>query len=106
TVRPSMQRLGATYNKEIHMSDKKTSVFGIYSNLAQAERAVDALIPNGFSNDDISVLAPDRQGTKDFAHEKHTKAPEGATTGMAAGGALGGTLGLLRGARALASSRP
>jgi hypothetical protein len=84
------------------MSDKKTSVFGIYSNLTQAERAVDGLVRGGFSNDDISVLAPDQQGTKDFAHEKHTKAPEGATTGMAAGGALGGTLGLLAGVGALA----
>ena len=84
------------------MSDKKTSVFGIYPNLTQAERAVDALVPRGFSNDDISVLAPDQRGTKDFAHEKHTKAPEGATTGMAAGGALGGTLGLLAGVGALA----
>jgi hypothetical protein len=84
------------------MSDKKTSVFGIYPNLTQAERAVDALVRGGFSNDDISVLAPDQQGTKDFAHEKHTKAPEGATTGMAAGGALGGTLGLLAGIGALA----
>ena len=84
------------------MSDKKTSVFGIYANLTQAERAVDALGRGGFSNDDLSVLAPDQQGTKDFAHEKHTKAPEGATTGMAAGGALGGTLGLLAGVGALA----
>jgi hypothetical protein len=84
------------------MSDKKVSVFGIYPSLAQAERAVDALVHGPFSNDDISVLAPDRQGTKDFAHEKHTKAPEGATTGVAAGGALGGTLGLLAGVGALA----
>jgi hypothetical protein len=84
------------------MSDKKISVFGIYPNLTQAERAVDALVRSSFSNDDISVLAPDQQGTKDFAHEKHTKAPEGATTGMAAGGALGGTLGLLAGIGALA----
>jgi hypothetical protein len=84
------------------MSDKKTSVFGIYSNVTQAERAVDALVRGGFSNDDLSVLAPDQQGTKDFAHEKHTKAPEGATTGMAAGGVLGGTLGVLAGVGALA----
>jgi hypothetical protein len=84
------------------MTDKKVAAFGIYSTLAQAEQAVDALVRDRFSNDDISVLAPDRQGTKDFAHEKHTKAPEGATTGVAAGGALGGTLGLLAGVGALA----
>jgi hypothetical protein len=84
------------------MADKKISVFGIYRNLTQAERGVDALVHGRFSHDDISVLAPDQQGTKDFAHEKHTKAPEGATTGAAAGGALGGTLGLLAGVGALA----
>ena len=84
------------------MTDKKVSAFGIYPSLAQAERAVDALVKGSFSNDDISVLAPDQKGTKDFAHEKHTKAPEGATTGAAAGGALGGTLGLLAGVGALA----
>jgi hypothetical protein len=84
------------------MDDKKTAVFGIYSSLDQAERGVDALSQDRFSNNDISVLAPDRQGTKDFAHEKHTKAPEGATAGAAAGGALGGTVGLLVGVGALA----
>ena len=84
------------------MDDKKTSVFGIYSSLDQAERGVDALVRDRFSNNDISVLAPDRQGTKDFAHEKHTKAPEGATAGAATGGALGGTVGLLVGLGALA----
>ncbi|MGD1091793.1 MAG: hypothetical protein ABSB35_07340 [Bryobacteraceae bacterium] len=56
----------------------------------------------GFSNDDISVLLPDNQGSKDFAHEKNTKAPEGTTTGARAGGVVGGTLGLLAGIGALA----
>ncbi len=84
------------------MDDKQTAVFGIYSSLDQAELGVDALVKDRFSNNDISVLAPDRQGTKDFAHEKHTKAPEGATAGAAAGGALGGTVGLLIGMGALA----
>ena len=84
------------------MTDKKVAAFGIYPSLAQAERGVDALVRERFSHDDISVLAPDQQGTKDFAHEKHTKAPEGTTTGVAAGGALGGTLGLLAGVGALA----
>jgi hypothetical protein len=84
------------------MADKKVAAFGIYPSLTQAERGVDALVRASFSNDDISVLAPDQRGTKDFAHEKHTKAPEGAATGVAAGGALGGTLGLLAGIGALA----
>ena len=84
------------------MSDKKTAVFGIYPSIAQAERAVDTLVQGTFSQNDISVLLPDHQGSKDFAHEKHTKAPEGTTTGVAAGGTIGGTLGLLAGIGALA----
>ncbi len=84
------------------MTDKNTAVFGIYSSETQAEAAVDTLIDAHFSNDDISVLMPDRKGTKDFAHEKNTKAPEGTTTGVAAGGTIGGTLGLLAGIGALA----
>jgi hypothetical protein len=84
------------------MSDKKTAVFGIYPSVPQAERAVDALVQGRFSNADVSVLLPDQQGSKDFAHEKHTKAPEGTTTGAATGGTIGGTLGLLAGIGALA----
>ena len=84
------------------MTDKKVAAFGIYPSLAQAERGVDALVRERFSHDDISVLAPDQQGTKDFAHEKHTKAPEGTTTGAVTGGTIGGTLGLLAGIGALA----
>lgn len=63
-----------------------------------AERAVDELLRTGFANGDISVLLPDDASTRDFAHEKNTKAPEGATLGVAAGG----TLGLLAGIGALA----
>jgi len=84
------------------MANKKTAVFGIYHNAAQAERVVERLREEHFSNDDISVLLQDNQGTKDFAHEKNTKAPEGATTGVTAGGVIGGTLGLLAGIGALA----
>src|ERR1017187_1599468 len=81
---------------------KKTAVFGLYQTVTQAENAVDRLRTAGFSNDDISVLMPDNKSTKEFAHEKNTKAPEGTTTGVAAGGVIGGTLGLLAGIGALA----
>jgi hypothetical protein len=85
------------------MADKKVAVFGIYRTVAQAERAADTLVTQGFfTNSDISVLLPDTQSTKEFAHEKHTKAPEGTTTGAVTGGAIGGTLGLLAGIGALA----
>jgi len=84
------------------MEDKKTAVFGIYSSVAHAEAAVDTLVQDRFRHDAISVLLPDKQGSRDFAHEKHTKAPEGTTTGVAAGGTIGGALGLLAGIGALA----
>jgi len=84
------------------MAGKNTAAFGIYPGSAEAERAVDTLISAGFSGNDISVLLPDNEGTRDFAHEKNTKAPEGATTGVITGGAVGGTLGLLAGIGALA----
>ncbi|MGI8743805.1 MAG: general stress protein [Bryobacteraceae bacterium] len=84
------------------MAGKNTAAFGIFDNRAEAERAVDLFVQAGFSNGDISVLLPDTQSSKEFAHEKNTKAPEGATTGVVSGGALGGTLGLLAGIGALA----
>ncbi|MGA8028307.1 MAG: general stress protein [Bryobacteraceae bacterium] len=84
------------------MAGKNTAAFGIYPSREMAENAVDRLIAAGFRNEDISVLLQDNVGTKDFAHEKHTKAPEGATTGVVAGGVIGGTLGLLAGIGILA----
>src|SRR5512144_1918600 len=78
------------------------AVFALIDTESQAEQIVDNLKSAGFSNNDISVLFPDKGGTRDFAHEKHTKAPEGAATGAGTGGAIGGTLGLLAGIGALA----
>jgi hypothetical protein len=84
------------------MAGKNTAVFGIYKSIEQAERAVDRIMDAGFTNNDISVLLPDVRSTKEFAHEKNTKAPEGTTTGVTTGGVVGGTLGLLAGIGALA----
>lgn len=84
------------------MTTKKTAVFGIYGTRPQAERGVDDLLAAGFSNDDVSALLPDNHGTRDFAHEKSTKAPEGAAVGVTTGGAIGGTFGLLVGVGMLA----
>src|ERR1700723_173283 len=84
------------------MSSKNTAVFGIYATPGTAEAAVDHLLSKGFSNAAISVLLPDDESTRAFAHEKNTKAPEGATAGVTTGGVIGGTLGLLAGIGALA----
>lgn len=84
------------------MSGKNTAAYGIYANQAGVSEAVDALKNAGFRNTDISVLFPENTGTKDFAHEKHTKAPEGAVAGASSGAILGGALGWLVGIGALA----
>jgi tetrahydromethanopterin S-methyltransferase subunit C len=84
------------------MSSKQTAVFGIYATPGTAEAAVDHLIAAGFGNAAISVLLPDDDTTRAFAHEKHTKAPEGTATGATTGGIVGGSLGLLAGIGALA----
>src|SRR5258706_5261258 len=80
----------------------KKSVFCIATSRSQADQIVEDLRAAGFSSNDISVLFPDRETTRDFAHEKHTKAPEGIATGAGTGGVVGGALGWLAGIGALA----
>jgi hypothetical protein len=81
---------------------KNIAVYGIYSDRAKVERAVDALKEADFRNEDISVLLPEGGGTKEFAVEKETKAPEGAATGAGTGAVVGGALGWLMGIGLLA----
>lgn len=80
----------------------KKSVFCIATSFEQANRIVDHLKNANFSNNDISALFPDNETSRDFAHEKNTKAPEGALTGVSAGGVIGGALGWIAGIGALA----
>jgi hypothetical protein len=80
----------------------KKSVFCIATSRSQADQIVDQLKSANFSNNDISVLFPDKDTTRDFAHEKNTKAPEGAVTGAGTGGVIGGALGWIAGIGALA----
>ncbi len=78
------------------------SVYAIATSENQANQIIDNLVDAGFASNDISVLFPDKETTHEFAHEKNTKAPEGAVMGAGAGGVLGGTLGLMAGIGALA----
>ena len=80
----------------------KKAVFGIAKTESQAVNIANRLKENGFSANDISVLLPDQSGTRDFAHEQHTKAPEGAAAGAGSGVLLGGALGWLVGIGAVA----
>ena len=84
------------------MVQKTKAVFGIFNDRAQADAATSRLKSAGFRNSDISVLFPDKEGTREFAHEKNTKAPEGAATGAGTGAVVGGTFGWLVGIGALA----
>jgi hypothetical protein len=84
------------------MAGKNTAAFGIYKDQLTVEQAVERFRRAGFRNTDISVLFPENTVTKDFAHEKHTKAPEGAVAGAGSGALIGGTLGWLVGIGALA----
>jgi hypothetical protein len=80
----------------------KKAIIGIVENRTDAEVVLFNLKTAGIRTDDVSVLFPDKSGTRDFAHEHSTKAPEGAVAGAGAGGLLGGTIGLLAGVGALA----
>jgi hypothetical protein len=84
------------------MASKNIAVYGIYPNRPMVEQAVEKLKDAGFRNTDISVLFPDGGGTKEFAIEKETKAPEGAATGAGTGAFIGGALGWLMGIGLLA----
>jgi hypothetical protein len=80
----------------------KASVYCTTKTVEQADHIIAELKAAGFQNNDISALLPDKRGTKDFAHEHNTKAPEGATTGGVAGLGVGAALGWLAGIGALA----
>jgi hypothetical protein len=71
---------------------RNTSVMGIYPDRTTVSDAVNVLHKAGYRATDISVLSSDNQGSKDFAHEKHNKALEGAATGAAAGAVVGAVL--------------
>lgn len=84
------------------MAGKNTAAFGIYHDEGTLRNGIQELERNGFRVTDISVLYPENVGTKDLAHEKGSKAPEGATAGAGTGAVVGGVLGWLAGVGAIA----
>jgi hypothetical protein len=71
---------------------RNTSVIGIYPDQTTVADAINVLHKAGYRATDISVLSSDNQGSKDFAHEKHTRAPAGAAAGAAVGAVIGAAL--------------
>jgi hypothetical protein len=88
------------------MAGKNTAVLGIYPSQTDLELALNSLKAAGFRNTDISVLVQENLGTKDFSHEKSTKAPEGAAAGAGTGAVIGGVLGWLGWHRITRHPRP
>lgn len=79
-----------------------TFVLCLASSHAMATTILADLQTAGFTPNEVSVLYPDTSTSKDFAHEMHSKMPEGATAGASTGGILGGALGWLVGIGSLA----
>jgi hypothetical protein len=71
---------------------RNTSVMGIYPDRTTVSDAINVLRKTGYRTTDISVLASDNQGSKDFAHEQHNKALQGAAIGAAVGAVIGAAL--------------
>jgi hypothetical protein len=82
--------------------NKRIAVFGLFQDRGQVNLAISELTTEGFPHSDISALLPSMEETRDLAHEKHTKAPEGAAVGAVSGGFAGGAVGLLLGIGAIA----
>ncbi|PWT96157.1 MAG: hypothetical protein C5B53_10145 [Candidatus Melainabacteria bacterium] len=80
----------------------KQAVICIVHTEEQADRIVEALRAAQFNADDVSMLLPNKNMSRDLGHETHSKGPEGVTTGVSVGAVLGGALGWLAGIGALA----
>lgn len=86
------------------MKKGNKGVFGIFDTKTETESAVESLKKVGFRNSDISVLMPHSGEIHNLAHEKSTKAPEGAAIGAGTGIVLGGAFGWLVGAGMIAAT--
>jgi hypothetical protein len=71
---------------------RNTSVMGIYPDRTTISEALNTLNKAGYRATDISVLSSDNLGSKDFAHQKRSKALEGAAIGASAGAVVGAIL--------------
>lgn len=83
------------------MAERHVALYGIYATGEQADSAAEHLVARGFANLRISILLPDYEIRRTFAHEKHTKAPEGAVAGGILGALIGGAFALVVGLGAL-----
>ena len=74
------------------------AVICIATSEEQAAHLANQLKEAGLSGNDVSVLLPDRAGSREFARDLHnSKSPKGAATGAIAGGVTARILGWLFG---------
>ena len=74
------------------------SVYGIFNDQFALDSAIDNLKAQNFKNTDISILIHKKIENNDLANEENSKAPEGATAGVATGAFAGSIFGWLIGA--------
>jgi uncharacterized protein (TIGR02271 family) len=77
------------------------TVIGLFDNMGEARRVVQALVDSGFQRDDISIISRDRGEGGEYITERDERS-SGAAMGAGAGAAVGGLGGLLVGLSALA----
>ena len=63
---------------------RPSTVVGVFEDHEHAREAIEALKDEGFDADSISVLAPDKQVTRDIADDTGSHAGSGAATGAVA----------------------
>ncbi|HET9697940.1 MAG TPA: PRC-barrel domain-containing protein [Terriglobales bacterium] len=84
-------------DRAVSYAPREVSVYGVFHDREKVRETVEHLKREGFQDNDISVVFPDRDESKNFALEHNTKAPEGATAGGLTGAVTGGVLGWLAG---------
>ncbi len=77
-------------------------IVGVFHTEQEAIQAINGLKRQGYKEDEISVIAKDKEGLSSVVDETGSTVPEGTVAGAVTGGALGGIGGILMGMGALA----
>src|SRR3954464_16049954 len=89
-------------NRDNETTRTSGTVVGLFHDQTDAERAIQRLKEEGFTENQIGVALKDRKRQDELIEGTGTQAAEGAATGAIGGGVLGGVIGLLAGVGALA----
>ncbi len=84
-----------TKDKTAH---KDFAIFAMFLNIVDAKAAIAALKKNGYAAEDITLLSPERSGTRDFVYQQSTEIKMGVLIGAIVGFFLLGIAGIFVGA--------